>query len=1010
MQDERRRPIPTIRHEIEALAENHFGISGKASELPGDTDLNFKIETVSSTRYLLKLTRQAAKGEELDFQRALLETLTDSFSFHLPKLIRTSNNEVGCDVMVNDNSYYLRMLTWVPGRVWAKVHPKTSGLRYALGQKAGALTQALQTLRHPYAERSFPWNLAESLWTQEHLGLFSGEQWHQVHYFQQRFEESQSSYQRLRKSVIHNDLNDYNILVAEDLAEPKVSGFIDFGDAVFAQCINDLAILLAYACMDLPDPLSAAYEVVKGYHQEFPLQAAELDVLYILVGMRLVTTVTQAALRKVKEPNNTYLTISEGPAWDLLKKWQQIPSSLALATFRGACGFEPCPRRTAFEQWAAKNQIPLNTLFPTLSISGTHPVDMSLSSPWLGLKEDYLSNEITQFKLDELQREYPDHLLTNGYGEIRPFYITDAFKKEGNQGPEYRTVHLGTDFWVAADTPLHAPFSGTVVLLEHNELHKDYGNVIILKHEMEAIVFYSLYGHLSASIHQHLKIGQELQQGELLGYIGNPKENGDWAPHLHFQLILDLLGNQTNFPGVAFPAQKEIFCSLCPDPDLIFKEPIPAYTPQHYKEQLQEKRHKVLGSSLSLSYDEPLYMVRGEGAYLINETGRKYLDTVNNVAHVGHEHPKVVRAAQGQMAVLNTNTRYLHPAILDFADALLQKLPKELEVLYLVNSGSEATELALRMAKTYSAGDQIIALETGYHGNTNASIDVSSYKFDGKGGQGKPKDTHLLPLPDPFRGKYRGANSAGEYAASLDSVLNEMEYRGLKPAALIAESILSCGGQIVPPPNYFKSLYQGVRAAGGLCIADEVQTGLGRVGSHFWAFQLHEVIPDIVTLGKPIGNGHPLAAVACTRAVAEAFSNGMEFFNTFGGNPVSCTIGKAVLEVIEEENLQQQAAQVGAYLKSGLKRLQQNYPILADVRGHGLFLGIELTTEDLNPLPLQASYLVNRMRELGILMSTDGPDHNVIKIKPPLVFTTSQADELLDRLASVLTEDYMRIY
>jgi len=222
--------------------------------------------------------------------------------------------------------------------------------------------------------------------------------------------------------------------------------------------------------------------------------------------------------------------------------------------------------------------------------------------------------------------------------------------------------------------------------------------------------------------------------------------------------------------------------------------------------------------------------------------------------------------------------------------------------------------------------------------------------------------------------------------------------------------MISCGGQIVPPSNYFKEIYAEVKKAGGLCIADEVQTGFGRMGKTFWAFELYDVIPDIVTMGKPAGNGHPLAIVACTREVADAFDKGMEFFNTFGGNPVSCAIGHAVLQVVEEENLQQHAREVGALLKSELQQLKSEFPIIGDVRGEGLFLGFELNDSDKKPLAEHATYLADRMKDLGILMSTDGPDYNVLKIKPPMVFSKENSKELIKRLRTVFSEDYMQQY
>jgi 4-aminobutyrate aminotransferase-like enzyme len=517
-----------------------------------------------------------------------------------------------------------------------------------------------------------------------------------------------------------------------------------------------------------------------------------------------------------------------------------------------------------------------------------------------------------------------------------------------------------------------------------------------------------LYGHLSESTLKLVKQGQKIMKGDLIAYVGDAHENGDWSPHLHFQIMLDLLDNKHDFPGVAFPKNVSVWSSMCPNPNVLFKfEGLPAHQNKSSMD-LIDFRKNHLGKSLSLSYKNPLKIVRGSGVYLIDDTGRKYLDTVNNVAHVGHEHPRVVKAGQEQMAVLNTNSRYLHENIHAFARELLSTFPKELSVVHFVNSGSEANELALRMVKAYTQAKDMIAVEIGYHGNTNACIDISSYKFDGKGGQGAPEHTHIVPLTDRFRGLYRGENTAEKYAKHIDKQIENIHLKGRKLAGFICESIISCGGQVELPENYLKLAYQAVREVGGLCIADEVQTGCGRVGQTFWGFQLHDVIPDIVTIGKPIGNGHPLAAVVCTQEVANAFANGMEYFNTFGGNPVSCAIGNEVLRVIKDEKLQENALKVGTYLKDELLKLQKSFPIIGDVRGQGLFLGFELTDENKNPLTEKASYLANRMKDFGILMSTDGKDNNALKIKPPMIFSIENANELLERIIQIFQEDFMR--
>lgn len=987
------------------IAQNHYGLEAKATPLEGYADENFMLQTTIGEKFLLKITSGQA-AEELDFQVKLLTHLSDkNLPFATAKVIPNRNGNALTPLAPRKIAL---LLSWIPGRLWANVNPKSENLRKSLGTCAGMLTNALKDFEHPCGFRDLDWDLSKAAWTQRYSNTFRLARKEMVVFFQEAFAAIQNTYSILPKGIVHNDLNDYNILVSPETRNPSVVGIIDFGDAMHTQTINDLAVLLAYSCMDLPNPLAAACEVVAGYHAHYPLSEKELECLYTLVGMRLVVSVTHASLKKREFPTEEYFIISEKPAWELLEKWYKLDRNFALYSFRAACGFSPHPAEKDFKEWANKNRISLKTLFPTQEAEVVANLDMSVGSTLLGTASEYDDVELAGFKLKIFRRENPHALLINGYGECRPFYSTDAFKREGNNGPEYRTVHLGSDFWVDAGTPIHVPFDATVKIVHHNNLNKDYGPMIILEHQMDVGVFYTLYGHLSLSSLSAVKLGQNLKQGELLAEVGNAAENGNWPPHLHFQLILDLMDNDENFDGVAFPSESHIWKSICPDPNFIFEENLQPQTRDRSIEHLIDFRKEHLGKSLSLSYDRPLHIERGEGVYLIDYEGQKYLDTVNNVNHVGHQHPKVVKAGQGQMAVLNTNTRYLHSEIVKYAETLLKKLPSHLSVIHIVNSGSEANELALRMAKTVTGREHMIAIEVGYHGNTNAAMDVSSYKFDAVGGSGSPATTHILPLPDSFRGRYCGTNAGKKYADHAREIIESLAKEGKEIAGFIGETLISCGGQIVPPSNYFREVYHHVKKAGGVCIADEVQTGFGRMGKSFWAFELYGIAPDIVTMGKPAGNGHPLAVVACTREIAERFNTGLEYFNTFGGNPVSCAIGNAVLQVLEEENLQQNAEAVGSFLKEGLKKLKTEFNCVGDVRGEGLFLGLELTDGQKKPLANKASYLMNRMKEMGILMSIDGPDHNVMKIKPPLVFSMANAKELLSRLRQVFQEDFMR--
>lgn len=996
--------------EAEKVLLDNFDIVGVASSLPGEIDCNFKINVNDKSLFILKISRPNDDDKRLDFQQKLLEHISiNNDTITAPKVIKDKEKgNVSEYYDTSGNKRNVRLLSWISGRMWSNVNPKLNDLRFSLGKHCGLLTKTLFNFEHPQAHFSFEWDIAQSLWTNEYLHLFNDDEKKIVVSFQNIFENNHNKYDKLRKSIIHNDANDNNIIVSSELINPKVKALIDYGDAIYTQTINDLVVACAYGIMDYEDPLDAALSIIKGYHENFPLLEDELFYLHNAIGMRLVISVTKSEINKIKEPDNTYLLISEKRAWALLKKWHDINDEFAHYSFRAACGFTPHPKEKTLKEWMQQQNIRLSLLFPEVNRNEIHHLDLSVSSKWIGHQSEFNDLALFQFKIDRLQQKHADKIIAGGYLEPRPLYTSTAYDKTGNHGRESRSIHLGVDFWLPAQTPVHAFLDGEVAIAVNDAGDKEYGGLIILKHEQEDFTFYTLYGHLTIKSATNHNIGDHIKKGELIGHLGNYPENGNWAPHLHFQFMLSLLNYKNDFPGVAYQRQIDVWKSLCPDPNLLIKS-----------KELQEKvpinnddlitfRNKHLGKSLSLQYKTPIKIVRGAGQYLMDEFGRKYLDTINNVAHVGHEHASIVKAGQEQMAVLNTNTRYLHENINLLAKELLNTLPPELSVIHFVNSGSEANELAIRMVKANTDSKEIIASEVGYHGNSNTCINISSYKFDGKGGNGAPEHTHIFPLPDAFRGKYKGTDAGEKYAEEVKKLIENIYKKGRTVGAFIIEPIISCGGQIELPEGFLEKSYEIVRKAGGLCISDEVQTGCGRMGKTFWGFQLHNVVPDIVTIGKPLGNGHPIAAVACTQEIADKFANGMEYFNTFGGNPVSCAIGAEVLRTVKREKLQENAQVVGAFVKSELKKLSKQFRIIGEVRGQGLFIGIELVDSNLNPLPNHTEYLINRMKDYCILLSSDGPDHNVLKIKPPMVFTKENAEELVRYLSKILDEDFFK--
>ncbi|GGO67702.1 aminotransferase class III-fold pyridoxal phosphate-dependent enzyme [Bowmanella pacifica] len=752
----------------------HYQLEGELTRLPGYCDLNLRLQTQAGQQYIVKVAGEGEAPVYLDLQNQAMNHLAKG-GLPVPQVLTdTQGRTLGEIADSTGERFPIRVLTYLPGQFYADL-PKGQGfptLWQQLGEFMGRLDKGLSDFRHPGLNRYLDWDLAFGLEVcRDKLAALEGDRRKLVEGFLLQYQTQVKPFlSKLPAGPIHNDANDYNLLV-NDLANPsQISGLIDFGDMCFSQLVNELAITCTYAMLDQRDPVAVIGTIAKGYHSQRALSEDELKALPYLICLRLCVSVCNSAHAIRQTPDNDYLLISARPVWQALEQFKQLD----------------------------------------------------------------------------------------------------------------------------------------------------------------------------------------------LAVIG-------------FNLVAELL-------GIAQGGRS--------------------------KASLLASRQSHFSRTLSLSYQEPLKIVRGRGAYLFDEQGRDYLDMVNNVCHVGHCHPKVVAAAQQQMAQLNTNTRYLHDNLVSYGEKLLGYFPDKLSVCFLVNSGSEANELAFRMARCASQSRELLVVDGAYHGNTNACIDASPYKFDGPGGEGAPAHVHKVMLPDPYRGSYAGygIDTGQQYAADIQRVLADLNWQDKKPGAYICESVQGVAGQIVMPQGYLASVYEQVRAAGGICIADEVQIGFGRVGEAMWGFETQQVVPDIVTLGKPIGNGHPMAAVITSREVADAFVTGMEYFNTFGGNPVSCAIGQAVLEVIEEQQLQAHAKRTGDYMQAKLNDMANEFELIGDVRGLGLFIGVELVTDRDSKAPATAhtKTLIEHFKAQRILLSTEGPFNNILKIKPPMVFGLPEADRFLDTLRSGL--------
>jgi 4-aminobutyrate aminotransferase-like enzyme/Ser/Thr protein kinase RdoA (MazF antagonist) len=1007
-------PAPVSADAAERIAAELYGISARATALPGEYDNNFRLTTQSGTGFVLKIMHRSRDHAIVDLQARALQHLAGQAP-DLP-LQRVQLARSGQAISVVEIEPGVPQAVWavgfIHGRPFAEARPRSAQLLEELGEYIGAMSAALADFDHPAAIRELKWDLTRSGWINGQLQQIDDARRRRI--VATCMEEFGAAVlpalAKLRRSVIHGDANDYNVLTDAARSElPRIVGVIDFGDMHRGLTVADLAIAIAYAILGQDEPLAAAATVVRGFQRKFALMDAELKVLLPLIRTRLCVSVVNSACRKALAPDDPYITISEAPAWAALEALVPVNARLAYYTFRHACGLPAVPHAGDIVAWLASNAAAFAPMLPRLDRALV--LDLGIASLWTGADPASLEEPALTARIAAALRTEGTDVAVGRYDEARSLYSAAAFGDAHRPTRERRCIHLGLDLFAAAGTPIHAPLAGTVFACADNARAQDYGPVIILRHVTDrGREFFTLYGHLGTSSLQRVSVGQRIERGQLFAEVGEAAVNGGWTPHVHFQIITDDLDLATDFPGVARASERTLWQSLSPDPNLVAGIPAKRFPQPEVGAQVTlSERKRRIGGNVSLSYRRPLKIVRGWRQYLYDESGRAYLDAYNNVPVCGHSHPRVVEAVQRQIALLNTNTRYLHDNAVRYAERLTALLPPSLSVCYFVNSATEANELAMRLVRTRTGRYDMIVLEHAYHGHSSSLIDISPYKFNGPGGTGRKPWVHVAPIADDYRGAYKRTDpgAGAKYAAQVEQMISA----GVRPAGFIAESLPSVGGQIVFPPGYLAGVYRAVRAGGGLCIADEVQTGFARIGHPFWGFETQDVVPDVVVLGKPIGGGFPLGAVVTTPDIAAAFDNGMEFFSTFGGNPVACAAGLAVLDVLRDEKLGDNSLNVGKRLRARLEILKDLNPLVGDVRGLGLFLGVELVRDrgTLEPADDAAGYVVNRLRDEGILAGTDGPWHNVVKIRPPLCFGESDADFLADTLEMILTEDGLNL-
>lgn len=973
--------------EAERALKELWGLEGKVEKLAGERDLNFKIS--GDSNYVLKFYPNANESATyLNLQDRALDQLS-----HLnlsPKPVESKNKRL----TETWNSGLVRLLQWIDGEMWAQAETHATEEIIELGRVIARIDLGLKDLNLTSDEsttlsRDFIWNMLQAdkslVWAEKIKD--EALKFEVIKVLERYADEVKPKLLVLPSQLIHNDANEWNIVLSS--STPKL---IDFGDLILAPKIVGLAVAGAYLAFDSADPTFEISKLVRGYHSVSPLTDTEISLLHDLVKTRIAMSIANAALQTSQDPDNKYLDISQGKTPKALDNLNKTDINHVYFRYRNAIGLEANPNAKTVRRYLSLKTNIADVVSPPFKDAKKVWIDWSIDNPNLPRTTEAVA---------EILKENRADVGIGRYCENREVYQGEAFSIAN---PNARTFHLGVDLWMYAGAPVFAPLDGIVELFNDNNTYLDYGPVVIIRHETDSgIPFWTLYGHLSRESLANWQIGKKFKAGELLGWMGKEDENVGWPPHVHFQLLTDLCGMGLDVHGVAPKEEVSLWRGISLNPNLILR--IPEGTDAHSRltsSAVMGERRSVLSQNLSLNFKKPLHIVSGDGAYLIDDSGRKYLDLVNNVAHVGHSNPRVNDAASRQMQQLNTNTRYLHQGVLEYARSLTSTLPDPLSVVFFVNSGSEANDLAIRLARTYTKRRGVLALRHAYHGHTQSVVEISPYKFLGKGGDGCPAHVAVAELPDLYRGSFTDKEGRSKY---IKNAVESLEKLAEPISAFFAESIVSTGGQIVLPPGYLPEVYKSVRAKGGICVSDEVQIGLGRVGDAFWGFELQGVIPDIVTMGKPLGNGHPLAAVVTTPEIAAEFNNGMEYFNTFGGNPVSAAIGQSVFDTVMDQALQLNAKITGDYLQSAVRDLAKEYEIIGDVRGHGLFIGVELVKSNLQPATEEVAELMEFALQRGVLLSCDGPDNNVLKIKPPMIIGKAEVDIFINVFKDWLEND-----
>lgn len=943
------------------LAE-HYGLSGTLQALGSQQDLNYRVDSERG-RFVLKICRGDYALVELQAQHAGLKYLAEHSSVHVPRVIPASNGADLLSLEADGEPVHVRLLDYIEGQPLTHLDHLGHDVVAGFGQLCGEMDLALAGFDHPGLQRTLQWDARHASALISHLlpvinderqrALIAGAA-------EQAERRLQPLQDKLPVQAIHMDITDDNAVWQRDTKRHwQLQGVIDFGDLVRTWRITDLSVTCAALLHHAGGDPFVILPAVQAYHAVNPLQHEELLALWPLIVARAAVLVLSGEQQVSIDPGNTYSRDNLEHEWEIFHVATSVPLALMEAAILTAAG-QPLPA-IGGESFAP--------LLPELVGREFALIDLGVLSPHFEAG-NWEQPDIDQRLLTEAAAAHG--LAASRYGQYR------LSQTRPDSAVEPQTFPLHVELRVPQGSAVEAPFAGV--------LHHAADGVLQLDGPRLSV---RLWG-VSASLHS----GAALVKGQVLGAVDGPLK-------VQLSRVASL-----DAPLFCSPSRAAAWQALCPSPATLLGLACDA-EPELDAKTLLERRDASFARTQKHYYVDPPRIERGWRNHLIDMQGRSYLDMLNNVAVLGHGHPRMAQVAARQWSLLNTNSRFNYAAVAEFSERLLKLAPEGMDRVFLVNSGSEANDLAIRLAWAYSGGRDMLSVLEAYHGWTVGADAVSTSVADNpRALESRPDWVHPVTAPNIYRGEFRGLDSAPDYVRSVETQLAHIAAQGRQLAGFICEPVYGNAGGISLPPTYLKQVYALVRARGGVCIADEVQVGYGRMGHFFWGFEEQGVVPDIICMAKGMGNGQPLGAVITRREIAEALEAEGYFFSSAGGSPVSCQIGMAVLDVMEEEKLWENARVVGGHFKARLEALIDKHPLVGAVHGSGFYLGVELirNRETLEPATEETTLLCDRLRELGIFMQPTGDDLNILKIKPPMVTSRRSVDFFVDMLDRVLEE------